>query len=114
MTDQQLPPPKAAERRENLMQAIRRGGGTWDWRRARETYEPRPDPKRVRGDLQKLCKDRLLVRVGLGEYQMANRLVTGTIGLDGQPVGVICNLSPHQGEQHHDNVLGAWSSKEQK
>lgn len=59
----------ASERRQQLLQAIRRGGGTWDWRRARETYDPRPEPKPVRRDLQKLCKDGLLVRVVRGEYQ---------------------------------------------
>ena len=71
MTDQQPPTLSAAARREKLMQAIRRAGGTWDWRRARETYEPRPEPKPVRRDLQRLCKDGLLVRVERGEYQAA-------------------------------------------
>lgn len=61
----------ASERRQRLLKAIRRAGGTWDWRRARETYEPRPEPKPVRRDLQKLCKDGLLVRVAQGEYQAA-------------------------------------------
>lgn len=61
----------ASERRQQLLKAIRRGGGTWDWRRARETYESRPEPKPVRRDLQRLCKDGLLVRVAQGEYQAA-------------------------------------------
>lgn len=58
----------AAERRHCLLAAMRRGGGTWDWRRARETYEPRPEPKSVRRDLQRLCRDGMLTRVQLGVY----------------------------------------------
>ncbi|MDH6116889.1 hypothetical protein ABH930_000308 [Kitasatospora sp. GAS204A] len=73
MSDEQTAPATANERRQRLLATIRRSGGTWDWRRARETYNPRPVPKRVRADLQRLCKDRLLVRIALGEYQLADR-----------------------------------------
>jgi hypothetical protein len=73
MTDEQTPPASAIQRRQQLLQTIRRSGGTWDWRRARETYQPRPEPKQVRRDLQQLCKDGLLVRVELGEYQAAKQ-----------------------------------------
>lgn len=58
----------ATARRNRLLATMRRRGGTWDWRRARETYDPRPEPKSVRRDLQRLCKDGLLTRVQLGEY----------------------------------------------
>jgi hypothetical protein len=44
---------------------------------------------------------------------MSDCPATGTIILDGQPVGVICNLPPHDGEQHHDNVHGDWNGEEQ-
>lgn len=45
---------------------------------------------------------------------MSDCSATGTILLDGQPVGVICNLKPHQDKQHHDNVHGEWNSEDQK
>lgn len=45
---------------------------------------------------------------------MSDCPTTGIIELDGQPVGVICNRPPHQGEQHHDNVLGDWTSEESR
>ena len=45
---------------------------------------------------------------------MSDCPATGVIDLDGQPVGVICNLPLHDGEQHHDNVLGDWNSEEQQ
>lgn len=73
MSNEQTPPLKAAVRRERLLQTIRRSGGTWGWRRARETYDPRPDPIRVRRDLQKLQKDGLLVRIVRDEYRAAEQ-----------------------------------------
>jgi hypothetical protein len=73
MTDEQTPATTAAERRQRLLETIRRSGGTWGWRRARETYDPRPEPKRVRADLQKLCKEGLLVRIVPDEYRAAEQ-----------------------------------------
>ncbi|GAA0686355.1 hypothetical protein GCM10010193_45280 [Kitasatospora atroaurantiaca] len=71
MTEERTPPATAIERRQQLLEAIRRGGGTWDWQRARETYEPRPDPRTVRRDLQQLCKAGSLVRAESGGYEAA-------------------------------------------
>ena len=60
---------------------------------------------------------RALANAGISSDEMMHRMsdcpATGTIHLDGQPVGVICNLPPHQGEQHHDVVHGDWSNEEQ-
>jgi hypothetical protein len=61
----------ASARRERLLAAIRAAGGQWDWRRAWETYEDRPEPYVVRRDLQELCKARHLVRVEQGIYEAA-------------------------------------------
>ncbi|GAA1273694.1 hypothetical protein GCM10009665_71710 [Kitasatospora nipponensis] len=49
-------PTSAIERREQLLQAMRQGGGEWDWQRARETYRVFPDPRTVRRDLEQLRK----------------------------------------------------------
>lgn len=103
-----------SERRQQLLDNIRRTGGTWDWRRARETYETRIEPHLVRRDLQELCKAGDLARIGLGEYQSADCTATGTILLDGQPVVVISNRQPHDGDSHHDNVHGDWDGEEQQ
>lgn len=57
MTDEHTEAPKSAnERREQLFQAMRKGGGSWDWTRARETYHEQPDPRTVRRDLEQLRK----------------------------------------------------------
>ncbi|WP_035803374.1 hypothetical protein [Kitasatospora mediocidica] len=70
MTDQQsTPTTSATERRQKLLQTMRQGGGTWDWRRAQQTYDPMPEQRTVRRDLQQLYKARLIVRVQLGEYE---------------------------------------------
>ncbi|WP_371480169.1 hypothetical protein [Kitasatospora sp. NBC_00315] len=69
MNNEQTPPGSATERRQRLLATMRRDGGSWDWRRARETYQPRPDPRTVRRDLQLLCREKQLVRVEGGEYQ---------------------------------------------
>lgn len=61
----------ASARRRRLLEAIRRQGGRWDWRRAWETYEERPEPYVVRRDLQELCKAQQLVRVDTGIYEAA-------------------------------------------
>ncbi|MFJ9448176.1 hypothetical protein ACIRRH_41130 [Kitasatospora sp. NPDC101235] len=61
----------AAERRQQLLAAIQRGGGTWNRQRAWQLYQPRPAEKFVRTDLQHLCRDGQLVRVRLGEYEVA-------------------------------------------
>lgn len=45
---------------------------------------------------------------------MSDCPATGLIYVDDQLVGVICNLPPHQGGQHHDNVHGDWPSEEQQ
>ena len=44
---------------------------------------------------------------------MSDCPATGTIHLDGQDAGVICNLPPHQGDQHHDAVHGDWCGGQQ-
>lgn len=67
--EQEVAPSGASVRREALLGAIRSGGGRWDWRRAWETYEDRPEPYVVRRDLQELCKAGNLSRVGRGEYE---------------------------------------------
>ncbi|MFI6449392.1 hypothetical protein [Kitasatospora sp. NPDC050543] len=69
MNDEQTPPRTATERRQRLLDRMRRDGGTWDWRRARETYDPRPDPRTVRRDLQLLYREGQLVRVEHGEFE---------------------------------------------
>ncbi|MFC8453482.1 hypothetical protein [Kitasatospora sp. NPDC057223] len=69
MSDDQTPPASAIERRQRLLDIMRKDGGTWDWQRARETYLPRPDPRTVRRDLQLLCKAKQIWRVEHGEYQ---------------------------------------------
>ncbi|MEV0536646.1 hypothetical protein [Kitasatospora sp. NPDC050463] len=69
MSDDQTPPASAIERRQRLLDIMREDGGTWDWRRARETYLPRPDPRTVRRDLQLLCKAQHIFRAENGEYQ---------------------------------------------
>jgi len=71
MTEERTPPATAIERRQQLLETIRRSGGTWDWQRARETYEPRPDPRTVRRDLQQLYKAGSLVRAESGGYEAA-------------------------------------------
>ncbi|MFG3055701.1 hypothetical protein ACGFZP_32800 [Kitasatospora sp. NPDC048239] len=71
MNDDQTPPASAIERRQRLLNIMMREGGTWDWKRARETYLPRPDPRTVRRDLQLLCKARQIFRAENGEYQAA-------------------------------------------
>lgn len=59
-----------ADRQQQLHAAILRGGGTWNRQRAWELYDPRPnDPKFVRRDLQALCRNGLLTRIALGEYE---------------------------------------------
>ncbi|MDH6135681.1 valyl-tRNA synthetase [Kitasatospora sp. MAA4] len=63
------PPTSATERRQRLLETMRREGGTWDWRRAQQTYDPMPEQRTVRRDLQQLYKSRQLVRVQLGEYE---------------------------------------------
>lgn len=41
--------------------------------------------------------------------RMTNCTATGTITLDGQPVHVICNRTPHEpDETHNDAVHGDW------
>ncbi|MGW4695168.1 hypothetical protein ACWEO1_22630 [Kitasatospora cineracea] len=61
-----------AERQQQLHAAIQRAGGTWNRQRAWELYDPRPDdPKFVRRDLQALCRNGLLARMTLGEYEVA-------------------------------------------
>jgi hypothetical protein len=35
----------------------------------------------------------------------------GWAPLGAAPLRVICNLEPHDGDQHHDNVHGDWSSE---
>ncbi|GHH59798.1 hypothetical protein GCM10018781_03650 [Kitasatospora indigofera] len=76
MTDDHTPadvpadaPRSAIERRQQLLETIRRDGGAFDWRRARETYRVYPDPRLVRRDLEQLRKAGLLVRLDTGEYQ---------------------------------------------
>jgi hypothetical protein len=69
--DQEVQPSAASRRRETLLEAIRSGGGRWDWRRAWEIYEDRPEPYVVRRDLQELCKAQQLVRVESGIYELA-------------------------------------------
>ncbi|WP_327067209.1 hypothetical protein OG500_15220 [Kitasatospora sp. NBC_01250] len=49
-------PTSAIERRAQLLEAMRLGGGGWDWTRARETYKVYPDPRTVRRDLEQLRK----------------------------------------------------------
>ncbi len=49
-------PTSAIERREQLLQAMRQGGDSWDWQRARGTYVEYPDPRTVRRDLEQLRK----------------------------------------------------------
>ncbi|MFJ8042124.1 hypothetical protein ACIRBX_16635 [Kitasatospora sp. NPDC096147] len=49
-------PTSAIERREQLLQAMRQEGGTWDWVRARASYVVVPDPRTVRRDLEQLRK----------------------------------------------------------
>lgn len=44
---------------------------------------------------------------------MSDCPATGLIRLDGQFIGVICNLPVHDGAQHHDVVHGDWNSEEQ-
>ncbi|WP_441249238.1 hypothetical protein [Kitasatospora sp. McL0602] len=57
MTDElPLAPTSAIERRNQLLLAMRQGGGSWDWHRARETYYEQPDPRTVRRDLEQLRK----------------------------------------------------------
>ncbi|MFD0405599.1 hypothetical protein [Kitasatospora sp. NPDC127116] len=60
----------AAERRQHLLATIWRVGGVWTRQRAWELYDPRPDAKFVRRDLQALCTDGHLVRVKIGEYKL--------------------------------------------
>jgi hypothetical protein len=63
MTDEHTEAPKSAnERREQLFQAMRKGGGSWDWTRARATYYEQPDPRTVRRDLEQLRKAGRLFR----------------------------------------------------
>jgi hypothetical protein len=42
---------------------------------------------------------------------MSNCPTIGTIRLDGQDVVVICDLGPHDGDQHHDVVHNNWASE---
>ncbi|MEU4296362.1 hypothetical protein [Kitasatospora aureofaciens] len=63
------PASAASERRQQLLAAIHRAGGTWNRQRAWQLYQPRPAEKFVRADLQHLCLNGLLVRVRLGDYQ---------------------------------------------
>ncbi|MER6397138.1 MULTISPECIES: hypothetical protein [unclassified Kitasatospora] len=69
MNDDQTPPASAIERRQRLLDIMRKDGGTWDWHRARETYLPRPDPRTVRRDLQLLAKAKQIFRAEDGGYQ---------------------------------------------
>ncbi len=71
-TDAVNPASSPAERQQQLHAAIQRAGGVWNRQRAWELYSPRPDdPKFVRRDLQAFCRGGLLVRVALGEYEVA-------------------------------------------
>ncbi|MFI5530975.1 hypothetical protein ACIA8O_20790 [Kitasatospora sp. NPDC051853] len=49
-------PTSAIERRDQLLQAMRKDGGSWDWVRARASYVVEPDPRTVRRDLEQLRK----------------------------------------------------------
>jgi hypothetical protein len=49
-------PTSAIERRSQLLDAMRQGGGAWDWVRARASYVVEPDPRTVRRDLEQLRK----------------------------------------------------------
>ncbi|GAA2151678.1 hypothetical protein GCM10009760_47340 [Kitasatospora kazusensis] len=60
----------AIERRQRLLEAIRAAGGQWDWQRARETYDVRPEPRVPRRDLQELCRGGYLTRVETGLYEL--------------------------------------------
>ncbi|MGE7437963.1 hypothetical protein [Kitasatospora sp. NPDC001175] len=40
---------------------------------------------------------------------MTNCTATGTITLNDDPIVVICNLPPHDGDLHHDVVHGDWT-----
>lgn len=44
---------------------------------------------------------------------MSDCPATGTIHIHGTPVRVICNLRPHDGDQHHDIVHGDWTSSDE-
>jgi hypothetical protein len=62
----------AHDRKQQLIDAIRKGGGQWDATRAWEAYVVRPeDRKAVRRDLQALCHEGHLVRVAQGVYELA-------------------------------------------
>ena len=58
---------------------------------------------------------RALANAGTSGREMMHRMsdcpATGHIVLNGQSVGVICNLPPHQGGQHHDVVHGDWEDE---
>lgn len=60
----------AVARRQQLLEAIREAGGQWDWQRARATYDPRPEPRIARRDLQELCRAGSIVRVETGLYEL--------------------------------------------
>lgn len=69
--DQEVGPSAASLRRQSLLEAIRAGGGRWDWHRAAEVYEDGIEPYVVRRDLQDMCKAGDLVRVDRGAYELA-------------------------------------------
>lgn len=69
--EQEVVASAASTRRATLLEAMRTGGGHWDWRRAWETYQDRPEPYVVRRDLQELCKAGQIRRIDRGAYEVA-------------------------------------------
>jgi hypothetical protein len=43
-------------------------------------------------------------------HAMSECTATGTIRIGTEDIVVICNLRPHEGEQHHDIVHGDWNA----
>ncbi|MFB7665855.1 hypothetical protein ACFC1R_18190 [Kitasatospora sp. NPDC056138] len=41
---------------------------------------------------------------------MTGCTAAGAITLNGESIAVICDLPPHDGNQHHDVVHGDWTS----
>jgi hypothetical protein len=58
---------------------------------------------------------RALSGAGVTSREMMHRMTyctaEGTIRIGTEAIAVICNLEPHDGDQHHDIVHGDWSTE---
>lgn len=81
-----------------------------------DLYNVQPEPGSMASAFLGL---RALANAGTGSREMMHGMsdctATGTITLDGHEVAVICNRTPHDPtEQHNDAVHGDWGGEEQQ